>query len=506
MLMPEIALFSWPLVVLILFRTLSPAAAVATAIIAGYLLLPGEPSINAPLLPTIDKDSMPAITAMAMALIFAGTAGHASRARSGPTATILPGWLPRTPVSHLLLAMLFIGSILTVLTNGDRLVYGDTTLPAIQLYSGFSAILTSLVMLLPFLLARKFLADDDGHRTLLRILCLAGLLYSVLVLYEIHMSPQLNRMVYGFFPHSWIQHIRGNGFRPLVFLHHGLWLAIFMAGTFLAALGMTRLSSGATRLRYLAAAGWLFATLALSNSFGALLIAICAGGLILAFPVRIVLLSTAVIAAIMLTYPVLRGADLVPVDRIASWVGTISDERRRSFVYRTANEDILLEKANERPLAGWGGWSRGRVFDEDGRDISTTDGLWVIVIGRSGWIGYLAQFGLLGLPLILLAFRQRARGVGAPTAFLGLILAANMVDLIPNATRTPVTWLIAGALMGRLELSSSRAAARSGDAAPTADPPIADAAPTAAGPEPRLSPQYSARYTRQKYLHERTDS
>jgi len=34
---------------------------------------------------------------------------------------------------------------------------------------------------------------------------------------------------------------------------------------------------------------------------------------------------------------------------------------------------------------------------------------------------------------------------------LALILAVNLVDLLPNATLVPLTWLIAGALLGHAE-------------------------------------------------------
>ena len=95
--------------------------------------------------------------------------------------------------------------------------------------------------LLPLILARKFLARPTEHRTFLIVLCTSGLLYSLLALYEVRMSPQLNNMVYGFFPHSWRQHIRGNGFRPLVFLEHGLFLGIFLSTTVLAAFGLARI-------------------------------------------------------------------------------------------------------------------------------------------------------------------------------------------------------------------------------------------------------------------------
>ena len=38
------------------------------------------------------------------------------------------------------------------------------------------------------------------------------------------------------------------------------------------------------------------------------------------------------------------------------------------------------------------------------------------------------------------------------TSILAVILAANVMDLVPNSSNTPLTWLLAGTLWGRLEL------------------------------------------------------
>ena len=37
-------------------------------------------------------------------------------------------------------------------------------------------------------------------------------------------------------------------------------------------------------------------------------------------------------------------------------------------------------------------------------------------------------------------------------AALALMLAANLLDLLPNATLEPLTWLMAGALLGQAEI------------------------------------------------------
>ncbi|MDC7223945.1 MAG: hypothetical protein PQJ60_09405, partial [Spirochaetales bacterium] len=50
------------------------------------------------------------------------------------------------------------------------------------------------------------------------------------------MSPQLSRWIYGFHGHAFIQHIRGNGYRPMVFMQHGLMVSLWMASGTLVSL------------------------------------------------------------------------------------------------------------------------------------------------------------------------------------------------------------------------------------------------------------------------------
>ncbi len=124
-------------------------------------------------------------------------------------------------------------------------------------------------------------------------------------------------------------------------------------------------------------------------------------------------------------------------------------QRAKSLAYRFENEDRLLARANERPIFGWGGWARNRVYDPvTGKDLATTDGRWTGVIGKRGWTGYIAEFGLLTWALLILAWRRE--GARAPPAalFRGRVLCANLIDLLPNSGMTPVTWLVAGSLTG----------------------------------------------------------
>ena len=463
----------WPVVVFWLFANRSPATAVMASILGAYLLLPRNFGINLPAVPTLDKDSIPGLAAVLAAVLMV----KGPRLQALAPAMVLPGLWPRSRVVRILFVLMLVGAVATVLTNGDMLQYGPVVLPALRPYDAGSSLGGTLFALLPFLLARKYLAHPDAQKALLIGLAVAGMAYSIPALYEVRFSPQLSRDIYGYFPHDWLQHLRAGGFRPVVFLEHGLWLAIFFCASFLAALALWRGASGGSRMRWLAASAWLLLTLVLSKGVGALGIGLLLGAMILFLPIRLQVMSTAVLALVLLVYPMLRGADMVPTETALTWAGRVDPDREASLRYRLDNEDILLAKANQRPAFGWGGWGRNRVFNDEGRDISVTDGYWVVAIGTRGWIGYLAQFGLLLVPMILLGLRWKSLALTPATAGLAIALTANMIDLIPNATLTPVTWLLAGALAGRLELGR-----------------IAD---TAAEPAPAGPPAGRNAYTRQ---------
>lgn len=456
--MVNVALFGWPIVSSFFFRLFGLRMAILVTLVGGFLLLPPATSIDFPMLPPINKDTVAAVTALLLAALFMGKVPEGA-------AWILQGWLPRSRTAQLMILLLIVGTFLTVQTNGEWLVAGFRNLPPLKLYDAFSVLQGILIALVPFFLGRKFFATSDGHRMVLIVLCVAGFAYSLLALYEVRMSPQLNSTFYGYFPHSWRQHIRGGGFRPIVFLEHGLVLGIFLCCSLLAAVACFRARVAKDRWRFLLIAAWLLMTLLLSKTLGALMIALFLLPVLLFVNVRAQLLVAGTLGAIVLLFPMLRGADLVPTDQILSFSERIDPARAGSLAYRFENEDRLLDKANEKALFGWGGWGRSRVFDERGYDIATTDGRWVIVLGLGGWTRYIGEFGLLTFSVILLALRSRSMNVSLATSGLSIVLTGNLIDLIPNSGLSPVTWLLAGALYGRLEVGREKASQPIGPAA-----------------------------------------
>jgi hypothetical protein len=352
----------------------------------------------------------------------------------------------------LLLLVVTVAPFATFYFNRQPVIWGPTFLPAMRLYDSFSMVLSTFMAFIPFLLARRQLASPEAHRDILKALVWAGLAYSFLIFVEVRFSPQLNRWIYGFHSHSFLQHIRGGGFRPMVFLGHGLRVGIFLSLSILAACTLYRLREGRQTGRWLLAATWLLLSLFLSKTLGAFAITVLLVPVALLMRPRLGMLIAAGLAALVLLYPVARGSGIVPLDRIAAAAESVSAERAQSFVYRLNNEEALLDRANQKPIFGWGMWYRYGVFNEQGKQTSVTDGTWIIAIGSRGWVGYLGFFGLLTLPIILLAFRARQLALDGVTAGLMIILAANLVDLIPNSGLVPITWMIAGALAGRYEL------------------------------------------------------
>lgn len=446
-----LVLAAWPCVALVLFRRLPVERALIWTLLGGYLVLPPLANFDLPLLPPLNKVLIPNLMALALCVFVL-------RDRLPP--------LPRSRLARLLIAMFVLGSIPTVLSNGDVILFRTGGLPGLRVQDVLSAAGTQAILLLPYLLARRYLCDEPAMRDLLLALVLGAVAYSVPALVEVGVGPMLNIWVYGFFQHDFEQMLRYGGYRPIVFLPHGIWLAFFVMTAVLGAASLLRYGTPDTRPRALFALVWLAVVLVLCKTFGAIGYALFGLPLVLfaspALRVRIAL----VLAVIAVVYPLLRGGGLVPVEAILAQAEALDAERAASLRFRFENEEALLAHANERPVFGWGGWGRNLMYDPDTAELLTIpDGRWIIVFGVYGWLGFLAEFGLLALPLWLLWRGARAgAAVGPHAATVALILALNMFDLLPNATLEPLTWLVAGAVLGHAE--RIRAPASAAAAAP----------------------------------------
>jgi hypothetical protein len=438
------ALLAWPIVAVALFASGPPAPALIWTMLGAHLLLPVGTVLKLPVVPGLDKNSIPALVAFACLL--------GSRAS--------PKMAARFRTADVLLMVVVILPIITSYFNGDDLWVGGAlipvVIPGVGLYDGLAATFAQLFVMLPFWLGRRYLRSPDDVVSLLRALTIAGLAYSLLILFEVRMSPQLHIWVYGYFPHFFDQQVRAGGYRPVVFLGHGLLVAFFVATSILSSAALWRSRTRAlTMIPPAAAAVWLGVMGVLCKSFGAFLYAFAIAPVIFftkpLFQVRL----AAALVALALLYPMLRTADLVPAKFLVDVAADVSGDRAASLGMRFTQEQMLLEHAWQRPWFGWGRYGRGRVYDErTGRDTSVTDGYWIITITTNGIIGFLAQFGLLALTVFaaLGAINRAESGRDRIyLAALALIVAVGVVDLLPNASISAWGWLLAGALLGRSE-------------------------------------------------------
>ncbi|SEB49878.1 hypothetical protein [Rhodobacter sp. 24-YEA-8] len=435
-----LALLIWPFVVWVFYNRMAPGRALIWSVLTGYMFLPELAKIDLPMLPDPDKHMLPALAAAVISWLMLGR-----------TLPVFTGNM----MVRVLVAGFLISPVFTALLNTDPIFLGHgREIQGMRIYDSIAITGTEAMYLLPLFLARRDLATPEAMRDLLMALTIAALLYTGPILIETVMSPQLHIWVYGYFQHDMSQAVRFGGWRPFVFMPHGLWVAFFVLSCLIAAGMLLRLGPAPARVWQLPVFLLTCALLIMCKSFGPIAYALAAAPLVFLATPRQILGVVGLLAVVVILYPLLRGAHLVPVDYISSFAGDLSEDRAQSFGYRLMNEDLLLARAAERPLFGWGGYGRGFLYDPVTGIVETVaDGAWIIRIGAFGWVGYLVQFGLLCLPLWLLAREARLQpgSVGLPAAGVALILGLNLVDLLPNATLTPLSWLMAGALLGQAE-------------------------------------------------------
>lgn len=417
---------------------MSARKAIVWSILAGFLLLPVGTGFDAPGIPNMDKTLIPNLSILAWSTILAR-----HKIIVIPSSKILVS-----------LTMLYVLSpFLTMLNNQEQLQLSVSSLPGMTVYDAVSMVAEQLIQLLPFLIGYSSFKTESDIRDILKAIVMAALAYSILILWEVRMSPQLHTQLYGFFPHSFSQQVRDGGYRAAVFLGHGLVVAIFVAMATVAALGLWRNRIRVFGLPGIVYTAYLLAIMILCKSLGALVLAVIIGLSTYLLRYRTIITILSISGLIVVAYPALRGAGLIPIDRIAAMSAEISSDRAASLQTRIDNEEILLEKAAQKPLFGWGGWGRGRIYQTDwsgkyDKDITVTDGTWIIIISIFGWAGYIATFGILAYPTAR-AFRYRRQFAKFPSFVILLaVLVTNLFDLLPNSSLTPITWLIAGALAG----------------------------------------------------------
>lgn len=322
-------------------------------------------------------------------------------------------------------------------------------------YDGSAGVVyQSLAWGIPYLVGRLYLSDLDRLKDLAIGIFIGGLVYVPLCLYEIRMSPQLHSMVYGFHQHDFAQTMRGGGWRPTVFMPHGLVVGMWMAMSTLIGIVLWR----ARVLRSLfglpmgALVATMLVTTVLVKSFGAFVLLIVGVFVLYATKVLRNSLVIGALVAVPLVYVGVRGTGIWSGEQVVGLVEGFSSDRAGSMQFRLDAENRLAARALQQPIFGWGGWGRNFVARSDEEDAPPVigDGLWVLTFGTRGAVGLGALLALVLLPIVTLMSRfpprsWSARSV-APAAALAVMLCLYMIDCLANAMVSPIFMLASGGL------------------------------------------------------------
>lgn len=437
-----IALIVWPLVAIKIFRKYPLDNATFLCVVIPYLVLPVPPDIppiDLPLFPPLDKNFIPLVVLFFLV-----------RKRIHLT------YFPQGLGPRLFIALLLFSPIFTTLTNPEPLVFGPRTLPGLNIRDTIGITIISMVeYYVPFIVGYSVLKSAESHQKMIRILGVGGLFYALLMLYEIRMSPQLHVDIYGYFPHDFGQQKRAGGFRPVVFIGHGLLVAFYAMMAAACVYTMFRQRDAILKGR-----GWFFlayivVTLVLCKTFSAIIYFLIFLASCFFLTQRGQLRVALTIAMLLVAYPVVRVSGMLPLDELVEFFQGIDEARAGSLAFRLENEESLLARANEKKWFGWGNWGRNHIYhDTTGKMLSVTDGTWIVVMGAMGWSGYIGVFGTLCYPLFALLAAIKKKGNAAlhpSTATLAFIVALYSLDQIPNSSLNQMSFVISGALLGWAE-------------------------------------------------------
>lgn len=431
----SLALAAWFPLSFALFFWLRPSVATAITVIVGRLFLPERIGFPLPIFPDLTKDTITILAAVLGCLFTA----RKQMAQAKPMRGI-----------DLFILLLLAGDVGTVLTNPDP-VFADPYRPGLTNYDMATQICEDIVLVyLSFLVGRSMFRTGKQMRSMLYVLFGAAIVYTPFCFYEFKMGPQANILFYNFLQHDPAQAVRGGGFRPMVFLNHGLTLARFMLCAVMS--GVLLLRTRSLHWAWVLVLGYLLLVFVLLKSTGAIVMGLVMLPLCAFASVRMQLRVAWVLALIVGVYPLLRGADLFPDKKLLEWASLISVDRADSMKIRFDNENDLLKKARKRLFFGWGTYGRQHVFDpETGEDLSITDGEWIVTMGMRGLTGYIVWYALYLIPIFVAT--RNARRIRGPTIRLllsgfALMTVVLAIDTIPNSAGSWPHFFFAGALHG----------------------------------------------------------
>jgi hypothetical protein len=413
-----------------LFAVARPARACALAYVVGWLFLP---MLSIPIDGFWDIDKIIATNAG----VFLGILIFCPNPLMGfrPTA------------ADVILVVFAVGTMVTSVTND------------LGIHDGLSEMGRKIFYYaVPFFAGRCLLRTREDLREACRVVVGAAAVYGLLAVWEWRMSPSLHVNLYGVFQHSWNQHFRSGAWRPILFLPHGLAVGSFFAWTAILAIWLWRTG----QLRSLAGipAGWIaplpLLGLVASMSMGPWGLFLAGCGLLLWWRRTGLRRAVLVPAAFAMLWIGGRYTSIMDGQWLAAAAANVSEDRADSLQYRIEAETLLIDRAKEQPIFGWGSWGRNRAKDEAGNDLTATDGLWIIYTGAYGLVGLVTFYLWWCWPLWMSQRCSRVLEADAALMVLLIAIGQEAVNMLFNGFLSPILTLLSGGVVTSLALLRRR--------------------------------------------------
>ena len=436
----------WPLLALTIYKKFGAERAAILVFLVPYLLLPEKTEIDLPLLPSLDKTAIIGLSAYFVLKKYINKSL----------------FFTNSGTLKFLLILGFLTPAITVMNNTESLSFIEVEKTGLTWWDGVTYFIRYFALIYtPFIIGYYLLSTPENQRNILIFISAAGLIYFIPIAWEVRMSPQLHSNIYGFFPHEFRQQIRNGGFRPVVFLGHGLTVSAFMVSAAISACVLMRQEPN---FKYKSipikpALAILLIGIALCKSLGGVFIVTFVLTAVLFLSKNRQVSIALIISLILINYPLIRDAATPALDKFALLIEAKNPDRAQSLSYRFNMEAMILEQSNLKALTGWGGFGRNFVHDMYGNSISVPDGYWILLFSMFGWLGYISIYGLLTFTIFKLrqhVKKQKDKNEQPYAIGIAMVLTATMIDVIPNSSFSNMTMLLAGSLAGSILYRSTK--------------------------------------------------
>lgn len=268
-----------------------------------------------------------------------------------------------------------------------------------DLKTGFSNAVSAFIAYYPAIVfARIYITSLADLNIVMRTLVGAAVIYGVICLIEVRISPQIHRLLYGYFQHSFAQFIRYGMFRPAGMMRHAIEVSFFMGTCTVLATGLVWRKMFPPLWGMIpgyAVVGWLLFCLFMTftvSGYVAFFAGFCTLMLLHLTQKRAFIL---VLPVFSVAWMVLRYFGEIDTARIISLVSMFNAERSESLEYRLNAEAVYLFGNNLNPLLGGG-------TDIVMRGKPVVDAFWLIQVGFYGWLGLGCSLMLWACGLIML--------------------------------------------------------------------------------------------------------